>query len=49
MNPLLRFTACLLVILVVSAGAAMAWDHGDRTTAAHQATQHAAASAEPGR
>jgi hypothetical protein len=39
----------MLVILVVSAAAAMAWDQGDRTTAAQQATQHAAASAEPGR
>ena len=48
MNPFLRFTACLFVILVVSAAAAMAWDHGDHM-AAQQAPQQTTASATTGR
>ena len=48
MNPFLRFTACLLVIFIVSAAAAMAWDHGDHM-AAQQAPQQTTASAKTGR
>ena len=48
MNPFLRFTACLLVIFVVSAAAAMAWDHGDHM-AAQQAPQQTTAPAKTGR
>ncbi len=48
MNPFLRFTACLLVILFVSAAAALAWDQGDRV-AAQQAEQQTNASAQTGR
>ncbi len=48
MNPLLRFTACLLVILIGSAAAALAWDQGDRV-AAQQAAQPSTASTQPGR
>jgi|GEM_PF-2200593 len=43
MNPFLRFTACLLVIFVVSAAAALAWDQGDRV-AAQQSVQPTTAS-----
>ena len=48
MNPLLRFTACLVVILAFSAAAALAWDRGDRA-AAQQAAPQTTAAAEPGR
>ena len=48
MNPFLRFTACLLVIFVVSAAAALAWDQGDRV-AEQQAEQRTTASAQTGR
>ena len=43
MNPLLRLTACLLVILVFSAAAAMAWDRGDQANATPPSAQTAAA------
>ncbi len=51
MNPFLRFTACLLVIFVVSAAAALAWDQGDRVAVqqAVQATPASTQSAQPGR
>ena len=48
MNPFLRFTACLLVILAVSAAAALAWDQGDRV-AEQQAVQQTTSSAQTGR
>jgi len=48
MNPFLRFTACLLVILVVSAAAALAWDQGDRV-ASQQAEPQATGAAQTGR
>ncbi|MEP7297174.1 MAG: hypothetical protein ABI702_13385 [Burkholderiales bacterium] len=34
MKFLLRFAACALTILVVSAGAALAWDRSDQASAA---------------
>ena len=33
MNFFLRLATCLIVIVVASAGAAMAWDRGDRAAA----------------
>ena len=33
MNPILRLTACLLAVLVVSALASLAWDGADRAAA----------------
>lgn len=41
MNPLLRLTACLLVILAFSAAAALAWDRGDQANATQASGQGA--------